>query len=312
MGWTSGVDNWGVAVAPVESLESAGLSRREFLERYVDAGRPVLLRGAARHWPAFERWSDPAYLAGRLRGGTFAVHRRPVLELKWRSSRWPMRFGAVPGEEGTEQVPFAELQRRADTREFAFAYAVTLSTKSSLEALEADTGDFSFLDPVPAPPRYYQPRRVFLHARSYTDWHYHPDDETLMCQFGAPKIVTLLPPDAVSFKVLLGIARREDYMGGHDAAKFPAVGRLRPRRVVVGSGDALYIPPHWWHAVECADNGGRLGLTLAYCWGSPEHVRLDPRPPFRRYLLVHGTWRERLRVLRNGLRFATLRRRRSA
>lgn len=311
MRWTSGVENWGVAVSPVESLASAGLARNEFLGRYVDPGRPVLLRGAVRHWPAFERWTDPASLAGRLHDGTFAVHRRPVLELKWRSSRWPKRFGARAGGEAIQRVSFPELARMARDGEFAFAYAVTLSAGSPLGALETDTGAFSFLAPVP-PPRYYPPRRVFLHARSYTDWHYHPDDETLMCQFGAPKTVTLLPPDTVSFKVLLGIARHEDYMGGHDAARFPGVTRLRPRQVVVDSGDALYIPPNWWHAVECTDNGGRLGLTLAHCWGSPEHVRLDPRPPFRRFLLAHGTPRERLRVVRNGLRFATLRRRRSA
>jgi hypothetical protein len=60
--------------------------RGEFLEKYVDPERPVLVKGLAKHWPAHKKWTRDR-LRSDLHGnpdvkdrGVFFVSRKPVLE----------------------------------------------------------------------------------------------------------------------------------------------------------------------------------------------------------------------------------------
>ena len=295
MEWSSGIELWGTETKAVESIDGTDLGRDEYYCSYVDLCRPVLIRGATKDWSASRRWLNCDYLATALKQTAFNVYKRPVLELKWRKDLWPDRFKDVFADETPSPMDFPELAGLAAGNEFVFAYANPIRSSTALEPLSGDTAEFGFVGDFPR-PRYYGHKRAFLHGRSYTDWHYHPNDETLMCQFGPSKVVDLLPPGQVEFDILLEIARHEPWIGGKTSADFPRLQELKPLRVHVRSGDALYIPPHWWHAVACPDTGGRLGITVAYCWGSPDHVRLDPRFPYRRFLLRHGTLRKRIRL----------------
>ncbi len=291
-GWTSGVESWGAPVGPVTSLDRDELTPERFRSEFVDRCRPLHIRGGAAHWPALRRWADAGYLREKLGSEEFPVHSKPVLELKWRASFWPDRFRESFAAEEFRSMGFDELWDLAVSQRFAFAYSALATQESRLGALTEDVD----VDLVPEPrrPLYYSPLRLFLHGRSYTDWHYHPQDETLMCQFGRPKEVALLPP-VPTWDVFLEVARDEDYIGPADPARYPALATLEPRTVVTEPGDACYIPPHWWHAVECVDSTPALGGTAAYCWRSPRHIHLDPRFPYRRFLRRTGRLRTRAR-----------------
>ena len=176
-----------------------------------------------------------------------------------------------------------------------FAYAQKVDSDTPLSGLESDIGQFDFL-PRRRNTNSYAPLRAFLHGISYTDWHYHKDDETLMCQFGRSKVVHLLPPDQHTWDVFYEIGSRELRYGDADPAKYPGLATLKPRIAEVHPGDALYIPPNWWHAVACQEPSDRLGITLAYCWGSPWHILLEPRFPFRKFYIRHGPLRRRAQL----------------
>ena len=60
-----------------------------------------------------------------------------------------------------------------------------------LASIADDVLGFPFLKNA-ARPRLYGPKRAFVFRNSYTDWHYHVTDETLMCQVKAPKETLLL------------------------------------------------------------------------------------------------------------------------
>jgi hypothetical protein len=51
-------------------------------------------------------------------------------------------------------------------------------------------------------------------------------------------------------------------------------------------GDATYLPTFWWHAVESPVDDG-FGITVAYCWQTPEYL-FDPRLAGVRWLLRKG------------------------
>ena len=295
MTWSSGVERWNQPVTELESVDGKDISADEFRNEFVNKCKPVVIRSATDHWPAATRWNEPGYFDRVLGDQEFAVHQKPKMEMNWRKRHWPDRFARLFDAQSASILSYADMMRLTASTETAFAYALGISESTSLSPLEADMGGFEFL-PEPAPTNYYEPRRAFLHGISYTDWHYHPDDETLMCQFGRTKVVHMLPPDQRTWQVIYEIAKQESHIGSADPARYPGLRTLNPAVAVVNPGDATYIPPNWWHAVTCSKQSDRLGVTVAYCWGSPLHIRMDPRFPFHRFHQRHGPLKHRLQL----------------
>jgi len=292
---SSGVHRWGGPVREIESVDVGQIDAEEFRTEFVDKCKPLLIRSATNHWPAAKRWSTANYLDQLLRGRPISVHREPVLEMRWRRKHWPDRFRKAFDAQSPEVMPCEKLMELAASNEFVFAYAVGIDNSTSLSVLEDDIGEFEFLVDA-AQSNYYEPLRAFVHGVSYTDWHMHPDDETLMCQFGRGKTVNMLPPDESTWNVIIDIAERENHIGPASPDQYQRLKTLEPLVGEVQPGDAVYIPPNWWHAVQCNEESTQLGVTVAYCWGSPKHIRFDPRFPFRRFFLRRGDWKRRLKL----------------
>lgn len=295
----SGVQHWGQPVQDVDYVNDGEIGAAEFRAEYVDQCRPLVIRSATQHWPASERWRDPEYIADKLRDVKFGIHREPVIELSWRQRLWPDRFAKVfeTHARGVETyvVGYDELMQLIASDEIVFAYSVQIDSTSSLSPLHDDIGDFPVV-PRPGRPHYYKPLRAFVHGVSYTDWHCHPDDNTFMCQFGRPKTLYLLPPDQATWDVLFDVAQHEARIGAADPAQYPQLKTLTPRTAIVNPGDAVYIPPNWWHAVECTEVSTLLGITVAKCWASPLHIRSDPRFPYRKIFKRHGRLSHRVQL----------------
>ena len=295
MKWSSGVRRWDQPIEHVETVNADEIDAEAFRTEFLNKCRPLIIRSATEHWPAASRWREPDYLAGALGEQKFVVHRVPVIEMNWRKRQWPERFAAAFESQQTSIVSYDELMELADSNEAVFSYAVGIDDTSNLAAIRNDIGTFPFV-PKPAPTHYYKPLRAFVHGISYTDWHYHPDDETLMCQFGRSKTVHMLPPAQSTWDVFFEIAAQEERLGTADPDRWPRLKTLRPYVAEVHPGDAVYIPSNWWHAVECVEETDQLGITVAYCWGSPLHIRVDPRFPFHRFSLRHGKLKHRIQL----------------
>ncbi|MEM1187110.1 MAG: cupin-like domain-containing protein [Pseudomonadota bacterium] len=292
--FTSGVADWGCRVQEGEARDRDEIRGESFEKERVCPSKPLLIGRGVAHWPLHELVSDRAALGEKLAGKNFRVRGVPVMELKWREKLWPEALPPQQPVQIDEEVSFEALLARAAENEFAFCYATDFDEASNLAPLRYAIGSTPIV--TQRPPRHYRPLRAFLHGRSYTDWHYHPNDETLMCQFGRRKTVYLLPPTQPVWDVLMEVARDKPYIGLGRPDSFPRLQALEPMRVTVNPGDALYIPPHWWHAVECSGDSAGLGMTLALCWGSPQLVRLDPRFPHQRLRFSLGPARKRIKL----------------
>jgi len=257
----------------IAQVDASELSEREFSAEFVEHMRPCLIRGAIRHWPAVKLWPSPDYLRQRVGNREVSICLAPRIEhpaaakgnpeLRQRmdNASRPMRFEGflehlISGERG-----------------HCVLHAASLRDGEPLAPLARDVGGFPFLH-APRPARFYPNHRVFIYRDSYTDWHIHQLDETLMCQVKGSKEVLLLPPDTESFRTMKKMAEQLGYLADVDWEKFPELKTLKPFRVTVGGGDALYIPTCWWHAVEPIEMD--WGITLSWCWGSPLHL-FDPR-----------------------------------
>src|SRR5262249_38151242 len=67
----------------------------------------------------------------------------------------------------------------------------SLGLPEDFPELRRDLGGFSFLTRA-EPSFIYPPVRYFIYRNAGSTWHYHPFDETLMCQVTGAKQVGLL------------------------------------------------------------------------------------------------------------------------
>jgi hypothetical protein len=269
--------------APVCELDADTLTPAQFARECVARMRPAVIRGVARHWPACQLWQSPAHLLERVGNPRVSVATGPVVEYPWAMARNPL---LAIKQQQQRQMPMA-FEHFLTTTAYPFLMMrhVALDSSTPLGPLGVDVGDVKFLPDAP-PPRSFPRKRALLYRNSYTDWHYHEIDETLMCQVVGTKEVLLAPPDAQSFATLNEIANDVGYVYDVDVARFPGWRNLRSYRAVVRPGDGLYLPTFWWHAVEATPN--EFGITVPWCWATPAHlfdVRLaGARNVFRRHL----------------------------
>lgn len=245
-----------------------------FFERYVSAHRACVVRGAARHWPAIEKWTLETLrraLGDVPVGRDFGLRYEPMafygLDLL-REMLSPLNGAITYGD-------FLDLVASRDRP------SVQLNSEllRSLGPLATDIGDLAFVDFERHPARYY-PDRLFVSRAAYTDWHLHTMDETLTAQICGPKEILMLSPEPATFEAMYPICRRgvwqvpESYWTTEFAS-------LVPWRAVLEPGDAVYIPMHWWHALEGLDD--ELNVTVARTFATPLGWMGDLRLPNARF-----------------------------
>lgn len=212
-------------------------SAEHFFDTYYAGARPVIVRGLVERWPASERWTFPA-LADRFGDAEVLVtvdrENDPLYgsTFRRRTETWPLR----------------ELVRRiveapAPTNDF---YLVAQS-----KALEGPLA--AMLDDVAMPealmPRASLAERASLWmgpAGTITRLH-HDYEPVLTCHVRGRKRWRLIPPTE---RALLDRMRMSHTT--LDPETDPLEGVL-VKDVVVEQGEAIFVPPGWWHHVRALD-----------------------------------------------------------
>jgi hypothetical protein len=246
-----GIENAsGVAVLHADELEED-----EFTKHWVNKNRACLIKGAVAHWPAVRKWKEKSYWLSQLDNFQIDV--------------FPHENFNTPEfhDKGREVMNFHDaIERLYARRDPIFNMpSKEINRSSHFEPLKAEMKGFKFL-PNPGLPRAYPRMRIFIYRGASTAWHYHDADETLMCQVNGAKKVAILPPSIPRVREVAEFLKSEQYLKGKSLD--PSL-KLNPSIVEVGEGDALYIPPYWFHAVVPVDQ--EIGQTLAFCWKSPWH-----------------------------------------
>lgn len=245
----------GAATAkPVDEIDAGAVDPQRFHEEYVLAHRPCVVRGAASHWRAVATWDAARIreLVGTAVVGSYSVGvlYEPLVEYS------PDRVFLPPNRMTIDQF-FDELDAHPDRRVQLYSEPLYV-----LEELRGDLGTLGILVDD-RPPRFYTDR-FFVSRRGYTDWHVHDGDETLTVQVLGRKSMLMLPPDADA--AMRPMARRGVWKT--PPASWPdGFDGLQPLRADLDPGDVIYIPMHWWHAVEAV--GDDLNVTYAHVFPTP-------------------------------------------
>jgi quercetin dioxygenase-like cupin family protein len=242
---------------PVAVLRAEDLPESVFFRDHVSNSRPCVIKGAVRHWPASRHWREADYLKN-LCGHydvLFFPHENHITFNRMMAEKQDMRF-----EEALDRLHSAQTG------------VASLGLTQDFPEMRRDIGGFSFLTKA-EPSFFYSPVRYFIHRNAGSAWHYHPFDETLMCQVVGAKKVGLLNARTLFQKEVQEIFFREDYFD--DPFQFEKLDHagLRFFSAIVEEGDALYIPPLWWHGVSPVSES--FGITAAVPWRSPLPVIAD-------------------------------------
>ncbi|WP_310273209.1 cupin-like domain-containing protein [Roseateles saccharophilus] len=253
---------------PMKELD--GITRERFERAVLTAYEPVVMRGVVKHWPLVAQGRaglEPClqYLMGFDKGETVdAVLARPE----------PTRaFAYKPGLDGfnftLDKRPYAALFEQL-WRYSHFPEPPALAAQSALvsEALPGleRANVLPLLDAAIAP-------RIWIGNRATVPAHFD-DSHNIACVAAGRRRFTLLPPQCAPL-LYLG---PPDYaptpapmsvvpdLHRADPARFPLLGEALERALVaeLEAGDAIYMPPLWFHQVEAL--APHLNILVNYWW----------------------------------------------
>lgn len=247
----------GIDRAPsVPVLKAEDLSEREFIMNWVSKNRPCLIKGAVKNWPASQKWKNKNYWIENCKNDNKDI----VTRMNYFS--WKRR------KEGRETLPFhAAIDRLFTGTDHIFSMPAQLITENNtFGGVVKDLPGFRFLQKK-QPPLWDSERVIYIYRGASTAWHVHNCDETLMSQVKGTKMVALLPSTMPHAKFVTNFLEREKYLEGE---MLDPSWNLKPLVATVEEGDALYIPPHWFHCVVPKDR--EVGFTFITGFRSPWHI----------------------------------------
>lgn len=250
-----------IDAAPPAALADPEAFRRDVMV----AGRPVVARGAARHWPMLAGGRDTvveallAFDAGRTAEMFVGP---PAIGARYHYDE------ALAGFNFTRTtLPFREaLARVLDTAgqpDSPSLYMGSLTSENCFPGIETVVR----LPFVPATAR----PRIWIGHASTVACHYDTMDN-VACVAAGRRRFTVFPPEAIAD---LYVGPIDHTMAGQPVglavgsapgdARFPRFDRVRDRALVVElePGDALYVPKLWWHQVEAI---GEVNVLVNFWW----------------------------------------------
>ncbi|HZW52487.1 MAG TPA: cupin-like domain-containing protein [Candidatus Elarobacter sp.] len=246
---------WLTVRAQVEAVRPP--TRRDFVARYVRRNLPVLLKGAARSWRSFARWT-PQLLLERC------GEREVELEYNARCV-FDFNAGAATGPVEVTRLSLREAVRRVVTADgSAGAYY--------LREVPVDEWVPELLPLLERPPwiplfsRRYVPRLWFGSAGCISPLHFDGGEENLLVHLYGRKEAMLFSPAQTPLLYpnldghLPHLSRVHAF--APDLAAFPRFQEAAAAWAEIEAGDVLYVPAGWWHAVRTL----RTSISVNFWW----------------------------------------------
>ena len=233
-----------IKTSPVERVEN--LSKKDFMQKYKLAAKPVVIEKLTENWPARKKWN----------------------------------IDYIKGVAGDCVVPLYD-SKPSKNYKHQHAPAIKMKLKKYFEMLEQGENDlrlffYNLLAGAPELLKDFSYPEIGLHffkrlpvlfaggKGAKVQMHFDIDlADILLCHFGGKKRVLLFSPEQTrnmyhvpfSFSSLFDV----DY-DSPDYEKYPALQYLQGEVAYLNHGDTLYIPPGYWHYIVYEDIGFSMSL----------------------------------------------------
>ena len=230
--------------SPVERVDN--LSEKEFIENYKRVAKPVVIEQLTADWPARKKWT----------------------------------IDYIKEVAGQNVVPLYDSKPSTDNKH-QHAPEIKMKLKDYFEMLEHGENDLRlfFYNILAGAPelikdfsypeiglRFFKRLPVLFAGGKGAKVQMHFDidmADIFLCHFGGKKRVMLISPEQTrymyhvpfSFSSLFDVDYDEP-----DYEKYPALANLKAEVVELKHGDALYIPPGYWHYIVYEEIGFSMSL----------------------------------------------------
>lgn len=232
------------AVDTIETISSA-----DFRNQYYLPGKPLVIKGLAKHWPAYQKWNWDFFIdiVGDKEVGVYNNVKSDA-------------YTAINTADG--YMKFGDYLRKVkagplDLRIFLF---------NIFQHAPQITSDFTWPDELMQGFVKKYPMLFVGGQGSITHMHFDIDmSHILHTQFMGRKRVLLFPFQE-QYKLyrkpweVLSVANYANYSNGFDYQHFPAVKLARGYEVILEHGDTLFMPAGFWHHMEYMDAGFAMSL----------------------------------------------------
>lgn len=248
-------------------IETNPSSAASALARARASGQPVVLRGHVAHWPAVEtarrgEGEIAAYLTDMDSGATSTRMRAPP------GAGGHFFYGPDMRGHNFVREPITVSAMVADLLAAPVDDAPALYMGAA--PLPVGLPEFSSANPPPGVPETAVPR-LWLGNAVEVQTHFDAS-ENLACVVAGRRRFTLFAPDQTSNlypgpleHTLAGQPVSMVRPGAVDAQAFPRFANAAEAAVTaeLEPGDAIYIPPLWWHHVRASE---RFNVLVNYWW----------------------------------------------
>jgi len=246
----------------VDTVET--ISAEEFKKNYYDQKKPLIIKGLAKQWPAYNKWNWDYFteVVGNKEVGVYNNVKSDAYTPINTADAY-MKFG-----EYLQQVKNGPLELRIFLFNI-FQHAPQLAK------------DFSWPEQLMKGFVKNYPMLFVGGEGSVTHMHFDIDmSHILHTQFMGKKRVLLFPFEE-QYKLyrkpweVLSMANFAGYSDKFDYENFPAVRLAKGYEVILEHGDTLFMPAGYWHHMEYINSGfamslramqGTLGGKLSGVW----------------------------------------------
>lgn len=234
-------------LSSVDTVES--ISPEDFKKKYYDASVPLIIKGLAKKWPAYQKW-DWDYFINTVGDKEVGVYNNIKSD------------SYTPINTADAYMKFGDYLRKIkagplDLRIFLF---------NIFQHAPQLVNDFTWPDELMKGFVKKYPMLFTGGAGSITHLHFDIDmSHILHTQFAGKKRVLLFPHEE-QYKLyrkpweVLSLANFAGYKDSFDYENFPAVKNARGYEVIMEHGDTLYMPAGFWHHMEYIESGFAMSL----------------------------------------------------
>ncbi|MEA2073306.1 MAG: cupin-like domain-containing protein [Campylobacterota bacterium] len=223
-----------ISLENIEKIEN--ISSTEFMSNYKASATPVVMKNLTKEWRARKKWSLEYF-----------EELGSDVEVKLYDSKPSSDDKLQHAAEKT--LPLKEYfnllrSGEKDLRMFFFQI---------LKEIPALQRDFNYPD---LGVKFFKKLPVMFLAGegAKVQMHYDIDyADIILCHFGAKKRVVMFSPEQTKYMYHVPFSYSALFdvdFANPDYKKYPALARLKGFETTLEHGDALYIPPGWWHNVE--------------------------------------------------------------
>jgi hypothetical protein len=228
------------------------ISPEDFKKNYYDTMKPLIIKGLAKHWPAYNKWNWDYFkqIVGKVKVGLYNNIKSDTY---------------TPINTADDYKTFGEYidmikEGPAGWRIFLF---------NIFQHAPQLTKDFTWPEHLMKGFVKRYPMLFVGGATSITHMHFDIDvSHILHTQFMGRKRVLLFPNEE-QYKLyrkpfeVLSLVDFSNYYEGNgtpDYAAFPAVKYAKGYEVILEHGDTLFMPAGYWHHMEYLDSGFAMSL----------------------------------------------------